>query len=78
MTTDEMQDAAAQRKDETEHGVDAGGHLKFIDWLETNPEDGMLEFRATGITEEVANRTTATIGDWALGDEEMGGDGRRP
>lgn len=74
MTTHEMQDAAAQRSGEIEHGVDAGGHLEFIDWLETNPDDGMLEFRATGITEEVANRTTATIGDWALGGEEMGGD----
>jgi uncharacterized OsmC-like protein len=74
MTTDDMQDAAAQRKGEIEHSVDAGGHLEFIDWLEVNPEDGMLEFRATGTTEEVANRTTATIGDWALGGEEMGGD----
>ena len=36
MTTDEMRDAAAQRKGEIEHGVDAGGHLKFIDWLNEN------------------------------------------
>ncbi|SFS91555.1 OsmC family protein [Halostagnicola kamekurae] len=74
MTTDEIQDAATQRKGEIEHGVDAGRHLEFVDWLEANPEDGMLEFRATGVTEEVANRTTATIGDWALGGEEMGDD----
>lgn len=74
MATDKIQDAAAQRKGEIDHGVDAGDHLEFIDWLEANPADGMLEFRAAGVTEEVANRTTATIGDWALGGEEMGGD----
>jgi uncharacterized OsmC-like protein len=74
MTTDKMPDAAAQRKGEIEHGVDAGGHLEFIDWLEANPDDGMLKFQATGVAEEVANRTTATIGDWALGGEEMGGE----
>ncbi|RQG92723.1 OsmC family peroxiredoxin [Natrarchaeobius halalkaliphilus] len=74
MTTDDLRHTATQRKGEIEHGLDAGGHLEFIDWLEANPEDGALEFRATGDTEAVANRTTATIGDWALGGEEMGGD----
>ncbi|MDG5817281.1 OsmC family peroxiredoxin [Natronococcus sp. A-GB7] len=61
-----------RRAGEIEHGVDAETHLEFIDWVEANPEDAMLEFRASGVTEEVANRTTATIGDWALGGEEMG------
>lgn len=74
MSTDEMRRTAAQRTGEIEHGVDAGEHLEFIDWFEANPEDGMLEFRATGDAESVANRTTATIGDWALGGEEMGAD----
>lgn len=74
MTTDEMRPTVAERKGEFEHGLDAGGHLEFIDWLEANPDDGTLEFRATGVTEEVANRTSATIGDWALGGEEMGAD----
>ncbi len=58
--------------DGTEHGVDVGDHREFIEWLEANPEDGALEFRATGTAEETANRTRATIGDWALGGEEMG------
>lgn len=74
MTTDELQDTVAQRESKIDHGVDVGGHLEFIDWFEANPEAGMLEFRATGDAEAVANRTTATIGDWALGGEEMGAD----
>ncbi|ELY44678.1 OsmC family protein [Natronorubrum sulfidifaciens] len=72
MTTDDLHHTAAQRTGEIEHGLDAGGHLEFIEWLEANPDDGMLEFRASGVTEDVANRTTATIGEWALGGEEMG------
>lgn len=71
MTPDEMR-REASRKGDIEHEVDAGEHLEFIDWLEANPEDGMLEFSATGDGEAVANRTTATIGDWALGGDEMG------
>lgn len=74
MTTDQMGDTVAQRESTIEHGIDAGGYFEFIDWLEANPEAGMLEFRATGDAEAVANRTTATIGDWALGGEEMGAD----
>ncbi|KDE60168.1 OsmC family protein [Halostagnicola sp. A56] len=73
MTPDEMR-REASRKGDIEHEVDAGEHLEFIDWLEANPEDGMLEFSATGDGEAVANRTTATIGDWALGGDEMGAD----
>ncbi|ELY60095.1 OsmC family protein [Natronococcus amylolyticus DSM 10524] len=61
-----------RRAGEIEHGADAETHLEFIDWVEANPEDAMLEFRAAGATEAVANRTTATIGDWALGGDEMG------
>ncbi|SFB72230.1 OsmC-like protein [Halobiforma haloterrestris] len=74
MTTDEMHHAVATRNGEIEHGLDAGEYLEFIDWLEANPEEGTVEFRASGVTEEVANRTTATIGDWVLGGEEMGED----
>ncbi|WP_254531972.1 OsmC family protein [Natrinema gelatinilyticum] len=74
MTPDEQRQPAAERKGEMEHGVDAGEHLEFIDWVEANPDEAMLEFRASGVTEEVANRTTATIGEWALGGEEMGAD----
>ncbi|OIB59149.1 OsmC family protein [Natrialba sp. SSL1] len=57
-----------------DHGVDTAAHADFIDWLAANPTDGMLEFRATGASESVTNRTTATIGMWELGGEEMGGD----
>ena len=53
MTTDEMQDATAQRKGET-----------FIDSLEATPEGVLLKFRGPGITEEVANWTAAVIRDW--------------
>ncbi|MDJ1432456.1 OsmC family protein [Halostagnicola sp. A-GB9-2] len=74
MTIDEMRHTAESRKGERAHGLDAGEHLEFIDWLEANPKSGMLEFRASGVTEEVANRTTATIGDWALGGKKMGAD----
>lgn len=73
MTPDEIR-RKTSRKGDIEHEVDAGEHLEFIDWLEANPEDGLLEFSATGDTEAVANRTTATIGEWALGGEEMGAD----
>ncbi|MEY7849499.1 OsmC family protein [Natrarchaeobius sp. A-rgal3] len=57
---------------EIEHDVDVDEHMAFVEWLAENPEDGALEFRATGATEAVANRTTATIGRWMLGTEEMG------
>lgn len=56
------------------HGVRVDDHRAFIDWMADNPEDAMIEFRATGRAEEVTNRTTATIGDWSLGGEEMGAD----
>ncbi|TYL40563.1 osmotically inducible protein OsmC [Natronococcus pandeyae] len=72
MPTDELQPTAERRTGEIEHGVDAGKHLEFIDWVEANPDEAMLEFRASGVAEEIANRTTATIGDWALGGDEMG------
>lgn len=58
--------------DRTEHGVDVEEHRAFIDWVAANPEEAMIEFRATGVAEEVANRTTAIIADWGLGGEEMG------
>ncbi|SEH12391.1 OsmC-like protein [Natronorubrum sediminis] len=71
MTTDDHQ-TTMDRTGEVEHGLDAGDFQEFIEWFEANPDDGMLEFRASGDTEAVANRTTATIGDWALGGDEMG------
>lgn len=63
----------AQMRD-VKHGVRVNDHLAFIDWMAENPDDAMLEFRATGRAEEITNRTTATIGDWSLGGEEMGTD----
>lgn len=59
---------------ETEHGVDVRDHMEFIEWVADNPEDAKVEFRAAGVAEETANRTTATIGEFALGGEEMGGE----
>lgn len=63
-------DASGQRR--IEHGVEMEGYEGFIDWVADNPDEAMVEFRASGITEEVANRTTATIGEWGLGGEDMG------
>jgi len=59
---------------ETEHGVDVRDHLDFIEWVADNPEDATVEFRAAGVAEDVANRTTATISDFALGGEDVAGD----
>lgn len=61
-------------REETAHGVDVQDHLEFIDWVADNPEDAMLEFRAAGVAEDVANRTTATISDFGLGGEDMAAD----
>lgn len=74
MATGERRQTAARRTGEIEHGVDVGKHLEFIEWVEANPEAATLEFRASGTTEDVANRTTATVGEWDLGGEEMGED----
>jgi uncharacterized OsmC-like protein len=52
----------------------ARDHLEFIEWMADNPDDAMLSFRATGETEDVCNRTTATIDDYGLGGEEKGQD----
>jgi hypothetical protein len=57
---------------EIENGVGVADHLAFIEWMAENPEDAMLSFRAAGETEEAVNRTTATIGEYGLGGEEMG------
>ncbi|RXK50166.1 OsmC family protein [Halorientalis pallida] len=57
-----------------QHGVHVGDHLEFVDWLEANPDDGRIEFRATGVAEDTVNRTTATIDEWSLGGDEMGAD----
>ena len=50
------------RPEAVEHGVDVEDHREFIEWVAENPEDAMVEFRAMGVAEDVANRTTATIG----------------
>jgi uncharacterized OsmC-like protein len=60
------------RRKRTKHGVDLETYMAFIDWVAENPGDAAIEFRASGAAEEVANRTTATIGDWGLGGGEMG------
>ena len=57
-----------------EHGVNVSEHLAFVEWMEENPDDAVVEFRASGIAEEVTNRTTATISDWSLGGQEQGRD----
>lgn len=59
---------------ETKHGVNVAEHLEFIDWVAENPEDAIVEFRAAGVAEDVANRTTATIRGFGLGGEEMAED----
>jgi uncharacterized OsmC-like protein len=59
---------------DVENGVSVGDHLAFIEWVGKNPEDAMLSFRAIGETGDAVNRTTATIGEYGLGGEEMGED----
>ncbi|WP_201740245.1 OsmC family protein [Salinigranum halophilum] len=54
------------------YGVDVGGHHDFIEWFAENPAEAQIEFRASGTAEDVVNRTTATIGSWSLGGNEMG------
>ncbi|WP_253736597.1 OsmC family protein [Halohasta salina] len=66
--------AAEEHTPETSHGVDVSNHLEFIDWMASNPEDAEVTFSATGTSEEVLNRTTATISEWELGGERMGAD----
>jgi len=56
------------------YGVDVGGHHEFIEWFAEHPAEAQIEFRASGTAEEAVNRTTATIGGWSLGGEEMGGE----
>ena len=56
------------------YGVDVGGHQDFIEWFAENPAEAQIEFRASGTAEDVVNRTTATIGSWSLGGNEMGQD----
>jgi hypothetical protein len=72
MTTDESRQRTDEPTGEVEHGVRIDDHMEFIDWMEANPDDALIEFRASGDAEEVTNRTTATIADWSLGGEEMG------
>jgi hypothetical protein len=60
------------QQERVEHGVDVDEYRQFIDWMAENPDEATIEFRATGVAEEVANRTTATIGGWGLGGNEMG------
>ncbi|MFB6142439.1 MAG: OsmC family protein [Halorientalis sp.] len=57
-----------------ENGVTVEEHMAFIEWMADSPEDALLSFRASGESEDVVNRTTATIGEWGLADQEMGGD----
>ncbi|XVH30437.1 OsmC family protein [Haloferacaceae archaeon DSL9] len=64
--------ADRRQRREIDHGVDTEKYRKFIEWVAENPEEAMVEFRASGATEDVANRTSATIGEWGLGGENMG------
>jgi len=66
--------ATEEHTPDIRHGVDVSNHLEFIDWMASNPEDAEVTFSATGTSEEVINRTTATIGEWELGGEPMGDD----
>lgn len=54
------------------HGVNVADHQAFVQWVEENPDAAMVEFQATGVAEDVVNRTTATIGEWGMGGKEMG------
>lgn len=72
MTSDEQTEQSADRTAEVQHEVRRDEHLEFIDWMEANPDEAMLEFRASGEAEDAANRTTATISNWSLGGEEIG------
>lgn len=59
------------RLDDVELEVKVSDYLDFIDWIEANPDEAMLSFRASGVAEDACNRTTATISDWGLGGEDM-------
>lgn len=54
------------------YGVDIQKHEAFVEWVADNPEAATVEFRARGDSEAAANRTTATIGSYGLGDDEGG------
>ena len=65
-------DDPKSRSGDVVHGVDVDEHLDFIDWMAANPDDAVISFRASGVAEDAANRTTASIGEWGLGGDEMG------
>jgi hypothetical protein len=62
----------ANEQTSVQHGISVDEYGDFIDWMGDNPQEATIEFRATGDAEEAANRTSATIGEWSLGGEEMG------
>ncbi|MFD1641384.1 OsmC family protein [Halohasta litorea] len=70
--------ATEEHTPETSHGINVGSHLEFIDWMASNPDDAAVTFSATGTSEDVINRTTATISEWELGGERMGEDRAHP
>jgi len=65
---------ATEEHPEISHGINVSNHLEFIDWMASNPDDAAVTFSATGTSEDVINRTTATISEWELGGERMGED----
>jgi uncharacterized OsmC-like protein len=66
--------AAEEHTPKISHGVNVNSHFEFIDWMASNPEDARVSFSASGTSEDVINRTTATISEWELGGETMGDD----
>ncbi|WP_435334536.1 OsmC family protein [Haloarchaeobius sp. TZWWS8] len=54
------------------HGIDLETHEAFVDQVAADPEASTVTFSATGTTEDVANHTLATVGEFMMGDEKMG------
>lgn len=66
----------ASEEPETQHrmGVDRDTYREFLEWVGEEPDEAKMEYRARGVGEDVLARTTATVGEWQLGGEEMGQD----
>jgi len=69
-----MASESPETSSERRLGVDVETYHEFVEWVGEEPEEAKMEYRARGVGEDVVGRTTATIGEWELGGEEMGQD----
>ncbi|WP_424017255.1 OsmC family protein [Halorientalis pallida] len=59
---------------ETQHrmGVDLDTYHEFVAWVADEPDEAKMAFSARGESEDTAARTTASVGEWTLGGDQMG------